>query len=103
MTAWNADADAIINSVPAPENPTGLYWLSFVDEAGFLGAAMVPASGVVSAARAAWALGCNPGGEMKCVGPLPAEFAAAVDEKWIGRLMSKADCAAFDEEMDVHE
>lgn len=53
------------------------YYLSFADEKDFLGAAYVQAFGEVHAVTQAHALGCNPGGEVAIVGPLPAE---AMDE-----------------------
>lgn len=39
-------------------------WLSFADETGFLGAAIVQAGGLLEATIIARAKGCNPGGEV---------------------------------------
>lgn len=40
------------------------YWLSFVDETGFLGVSIVQGGGIIEATSAARTLGCNPGGEV---------------------------------------
>lgn len=44
--------------------PGGWWWLSFADESGHLGIAIVPGGNVVQAASFAHAVGCNPGGEV---------------------------------------
>lgn len=60
------------------ENPLCWYYLSFVNDSGFLGAAIVQARGIVSASRVAHERGCNPGGEMLALAleesdPIPAD------------------------------
>lgn len=68
------------------EETTWLWWLSFVDTArsaprdqqvpgggGFLGVAIVEAPDPVSAAGEAWRQGCNPGGEVGILGPIPLD------------------------------
>jgi hypothetical protein len=65
---------------------TSLWWLSFVDPdksappdeqvpggGGFLGVAIVEADGPGSAITAAWRLGCNPGGQVGILGPIPLD------------------------------
>ena len=42
-----------------------LMWLSFVRDDKFAGVVVLEASDVGDAARRCWALGCNPGGEIK--------------------------------------
>ena len=49
-----------------------MWWLSFVDDSGFLGAAIVgPAADLEAAVSLAHVRGCNPGGRCKGA-PLPA-------------------------------
>jgi hypothetical protein len=60
--------------VQVPE--TGVFWLSFVDPTRpkgdrFLGVAIVRAFDATDAVSTAWALGCNPGGEVLINGPMP--------------------------------
>lgn len=76
-----------------------LWWLSFCDPdepigSQFLGCCIVPGADIVEAASAAWAAGCNPGGE--CQGNEIPEDKLHHCEDWIGRLMSRADVDAFD-------
>jgi hypothetical protein len=44
--------------------PLQWWWLSFADETGFLGAAIIQAGGIIEAASTAERLGCNPGGQV---------------------------------------
>lgn len=80
-----------------------LWWLSFVDPdkappldqqvpggPSFLGACIVPGAHWLEAVNNAWALGCNPGGEV--VG-LPT---TAPDSSWIGRLLTREDIDQLD-------
>lgn len=61
----------------APENPDtvepGWWWLSFADHHGNLGAAIVQAEVGPLAPKEAWRQGCNPGGQVRIFGPLPAD------------------------------
>jgi len=52
------------------------FWLSFCDEnapegSQFLGGCYVPGDNVVEAVKNAWDLGCNPGGQVAAMGPIP--------------------------------
>ena len=76
-----------------------LWWLSFSDpdrQEGdrFLGGCVVAAYDLVGACRAAWALECNPGGEMRGE-KIPAENAAMIKRSDVGRLMDLAACRVF--------
>jgi hypothetical protein len=82
--------------------PVGWYWLSFCDNKRpegeqFLGAAMVRAHGVLTASHVAWALGCNPGGEMACVGP----FDNDPPEGFANRLLTRAEVDALNAIVDA--
>jgi hypothetical protein len=74
--------------VTEPNRPNGmwLWWLSFVDSSasappdqqvpgggGFLGVSIVAATDPLSAVQHAWDLGCNPGGEVGILGPIPLD------------------------------
>ena len=80
-----------------------LIWLSFADGdrpkgEQFLGACIVPGHDVISGVMHAWRLKCNPGGEAVAQ-LIPREMRAIIGEKWIGRLLSRAECAEFDREI----
>lgn len=87
-----------------------LFWLSFVDPdrpkgTQFLGACIVRGvcTGIATidmdvAIRAAWTLGCNPGGAVQAT-PIPEAAEEHIDPKWIGRLLSREECEALDHEM----
>lgn len=73
------------------------WWLSFVDPDTdtFLGVAVihdVDAFDIVTAAHAAWAAGCNPGGEV-AGWPISVDTARAAGVP-VGRLMGKAEALA---------
>ena len=74
-----------------------LMWLSFVDGARpegerFLGVAIVPGTDPISAVKAAWDLGCNPGGEVLVASLFPELIP---DESWIGRLLTRDEAEAL--------
>lgn len=82
---------------------TAIHWLSFCDPdrpkgTQFLGAAIVEGENFLVAVMNAHALGCNPGGEVQghtvaaCVAPL-------IRAHWIGRLLTREECAALDDEV----
>lgn len=81
--------------------PEQWWWLSFADgglPAGsqFLGVAIVRGHGIGWAASRAHMLGINPGGAVQGL-PVPEDF--KFDEaKWCNRLLTRADCEAFDRE-----
>ena len=82
---------------------TGWYWLSFCDAARpegtqFLGACLVQARDMAGAVGMADHLGCNPGGEVWGLGPVPEE-ARWWPLDWTGRLLSREECAVFDKLM----
>lgn len=82
-----------------------LYWLSFADGdrpkgTQFLGACIVEGGNsgdkradLRAAVQNAWLHGCNPGGEVMSL-RLPADV--QIDEGWRNRLLSRAECEAFD-------
>lgn len=72
-----------------PDNK-GVYYLSFADETGFLGAVFIEAHGIVTATEKAHELGINPGGEVACWGPVPPP----VDEG-MNRLLSKEEVSTI--------
>jgi hypothetical protein len=61
------------------------FWLSFADDSGFLGVAIVQAGGIVEATRTARTLDCNPGGEVRAY-PIDIE---RVPEQYRNRLLSE--------------
>jgi hypothetical protein len=68
-------------------------WLSFVDPARpdgsqFLGCAIVPGDDVVTGAKSAWMLGCNPGGEVAGA-VLPSGAVAYLEEEYIARILTR--------------
>ncbi len=68
-----------------------VWYLSFADTGRpegtqWLGACYVNGINIVDAARAAHALGCNPGGQIMG-GELPDEI--VIPEKWVGKLLNE--------------
>jgi len=56
-------------SVERESNPVAFWhYLSFADERGFLGVCWVKARGLIDACQIARKRGCNPGGEVMCLG-----------------------------------
>ena len=79
------------------------WWLSFCDAtrpkgSRFLGACIVAGNDLRDALQAAWAAGCNPGGEVQGQ-QIEPEDDALVDAKWRCRLLSRAECDAMDREL----
>ena len=64
---------------------TPVWYLSFVDETGWLGGCFVAAETEVGAVSEAWRRGCNPGGEVGIMGPLPPQVPAG----WMNRILSR--------------
>lgn len=86
-----------------PKTTEQLWWLSFADESGFLGVALVRGASITEAARTAWAFGFNPGGEVLGY-PIPAEgeaFIVARDPGLLGRLLDKSEAMALGEALDL--
>ncbi len=79
------------------------WWLSFCDTrrpegSQFLGASIVEGGdNIGEAITLAHLLGCNPGGEVQGF-PVPDVAAARVSGKWRHRLLTRAECEAFDTE-----
>jgi hypothetical protein len=71
-----------------PERPRGTQFLGgvFVDDGG---------GGFMGGVGEAHARGINPGGEVM---GLPIKKDAVLDEKWVNRLLSKAELEQLDEE-----
>jgi len=70
-----------------------VYWLSFVDTNRpegdkFLGVAIVHGTDPQDAVATAWTLGCNPGGEVMILGPIPEDIYADTD---MCRLLDRAE------------
>ena len=68
-----------------------LWYLSFCDPdapegSQFLGVAIVEAPTFLAAVTRSHVLGCNPGGQVASMGPIPAE---GIAEEWRDRLLSK--------------
>lgn len=71
------------------------WWLSFADDDGFLGVAIVRGLDLGSASMAAHGEKCNPGGE--CLGfSIPQDM--DVPERFQGRLLTQAEA----KELDAH-
>lgn len=89
---------------PTGISPTGLWWLSFVDDAksrpiaeqvpgagGFLGVCIVEGPHFMQAISASHKLGCNPGGQVKGFPTTPPPHTA-----WMNRLLSAVDIDHID-------
>lgn len=88
----------IANVAAETKRPDTAFWLSFADASGFRGAVIVHANDFVEALMRCNLLDINPHGE--CQGmPIPAEGAAMIPEKWKYRILTREECAKFDEEM----
>lgn len=79
--------------------PLVWWWMSFVDNDRpegdkFVGACIVQAHGVVTAAMQAHDKKCNPGGAVQAV-PFP-EHVDLSDSGWINRVLTREQCAQFD-------
>lgn len=73
------------------------WWLSFADDSGFLGAAIVEGDDMKAAVTNAWKHGVNPGGEVK---GMPLERAQSEEDlrPFVKhKLYSKADINAIDQ------
>jgi hypothetical protein len=75
------------------------WWLSFCnielpEGTQFLGACIVPAQGILSATAVARMLGCNPGGEVAAIGPIPLN--TPIPNKYLGRLLNREECGILD-------
>ena len=81
----------------AESNP-GLWWLSFADESGSLGVAIIAAPNFLSAVERAHELQINPGGEVRgsLIDPEPTE---AIPPGYQNRLLGKADRERLDQLM----
>ncbi|ARB13830.1 hypothetical protein Ccr2_gp299 [Caulobacter phage Ccr2] len=66
----------------------GWWWLSFADDTGFLGVAVLHAESFDAALRKSGATGLNPGGSVQGV-PLPEEYVPA--EPYRNRLLNAAE------------
>ncbi|NKY47986.1 hypothetical protein [Nocardia cerradoensis] len=89
---------------PSDISPTGLWWLSFVDDTksrspaeqvpgagGFLGVCIVQADHFMAAITISHRLGCNPGGQVQ---GYPTD--APPHPAWMNRLLSAADIDHID-------
>lgn len=79
------------------------WWCSFCDPgrppgSQFLGACIVGGVTFPVAIQRSWTLGINPGGEISAR-EFPVSVAAIIDARWRDRLLTKAECAEFDDEM----
>lgn len=69
------------------------WWLSFVRGDSFAGVAIVRGHTLIEAARAAHAIGCNPGGQVMGM-PAPASLGDPPTQ-YTNRLLMKAECNAL--------
>lgn len=67
---------------------SSMYYLSFADDSGFLGCAIVSAFGPTDAVRQTHLKGINPGGEVM-MHPIPN--GTPIPDDWKNRLLSLAD------------
>ncbi len=75
-----------------------LFWMSFANEMGFLGACLVRAYNVDLAVRRTWELGINPGGEiMICT--LERGVLEKIPDKWIEKMLVKHEVEELDVEL----
>lgn len=95
--AW-AQAKAIIAA--RKERPAEAWWLSYADENEFRGGLILHSEGFMMACFEACILKLSPHGEVHGA-PICPEMAAAIPEKWKNRLLTKAECDAFDAELAV--
>lgn len=76
------------------------YWLSFCDPkrpegTRFLGACIVPGRDLREAARWAWVLNCNPGGEVLGL-EVPPTIDPSIPAEWRNRLLSREEVDRLD-------
>jgi hypothetical protein len=76
------------------ETEAELWWMSFADDGGWLGAVIGPAAGWSEALTEASLRGLNPGGEVAFYGPLPSG-AVAADLHW--RLLGRSEVEGLPE------
>lgn len=67
-----------------------LHWMSFANDNGFLGVAIVRGKTIAEALRTTHALGINPGGTVMA-GAIPAEIEPAIPVSDVNRLLSEAE------------
>lgn len=73
------------------------WWLSFANDDGFLGCALVgPGSTVLEAAEVARSLGIHPGGEVAGL-PTPAIVEQAIPDEYRDRLLTLVESRELDE------
>lgn len=81
----------IVSAYPAIFRKEPLWWLSYTDSskpAGkqFLGVNIIQAGDIAVAITKSWLLNINPGGAIKFMGPLEAEWIAP---EWRDRLLTR--------------
>lgn len=79
------------------------FWLSFADGTPptgqqFLGGLLVEGEGFIDAVKQSHRLGLNPGGEVMG-GEVDHVRMQRVADKWMNRLLTRAECEAMDQEM----
>lgn len=72
-----------------------LFYLSFSAADGWRGACYIRASSWLEAVTISHKRGCNPGGEVMAF-EMPPRL--ELDDRWIGRLLTKEDLCAIDRE-----
>ena len=80
-----------------------IFWLSFADPtrpkgSQFLGALIIEAQSFHHAVQLAHTQGVNPGGEVQGL-PVEPQTAALIDPRWKDRLLTRAECESFDQEI----
>lgn len=87
---------------PRDDIPTPWWWLSFCDPdrpkgTQFLGVAIIQGYDIIEASQRAWALGCNPGGEV--MGLDITRGIHTIPPKDRGRLLDKDEIEPYGERM----
>lgn len=87
------------------DHPKTCWWLSFADAdlppgRQFLGVAVVRAQDLSWASIEAHRLGINPGGEVQAY-RLPDDLERFIPPRFFNRLLTRAECAEFDREVEA--
>ena len=97
----SGERERVLKNIAAQETlPDSVWWLSFADEGGFRGAVIAHGEEFLEALMRVNLLGINPHGECQGMGPIPADV---IPEKWLNRVLTKAECEEFDREMSERE
>jgi hypothetical protein len=89
----------LLGNFEVATEPEGWWWLSFCDTERpkgqqFLGACIVRGRGVAMATITAHLHGCNPGGEVMAIGPVPVD--TKFPDGFTERLLTRTECEEFE-------